>query len=286
MHLDPFNSRNINIMAQKIITCDKSKFDPNIAYLGCASKYVNIPNKGQGDPEEGLYARIRKDNVSTLKEEQNKYKENLLIIPNGDFIDLKLKTTMNMPFYCCYGLRPTDCVISKTPYIQPYINSLNIDDMFKNIIKGIPIPNVYEITYEKEISKQIFDDFRTSNQEPLHSIIFLHPNLIKNDIVDFLKIPSSECLYRHIKYIPRQNTEWYCPEEHPNELFYKEKSLYSHQHELRFVITSRENCFTDYTKEVKKIRFKKSISNAGIIFEANQEQKKMGFRATTLNISY
>ncbi|MCW6110088.1 hypothetical protein [Clostridium sporogenes] len=217
----------------------KSSYNSNKIYFSCASNYAQIKNKGQGDIEEGLYARVHKDNHKYIDEQIKKYGSDLLQISNGDFVDLKLKSVMNMPVFCLFSIKGDNQCVSFKEMPAYFLKKPRI--IHKYIFK---------------INKKIFLDFivdedgKVKDKPSILAYLSLDKLLkeIKNSFL-YLGYDSEEIINRDINYINRTNCEWFCPEDHPYELFYKSKEDFKYQHEHRIIIRDRNVNLIDREKD-------------------------------------
>lgn len=204
-------------------------------YFGCAEYYAYqevLGNKGQGDKNEGLYARVKKDNLSYINEQERLYGEDLCKIENGDFLDLKLRSVINMPIYCFYSVNANDLGVK---YFDEPGETLKVR---------------YR-TYKFNISKEVFKDFSAENFGMMNFIN--HTDLYRRIQNSLRSEGCKHILKSRIKYVNRVGKEWICPEGHPAELFYKDKS-FGYQKEGRIVVTDRKISFINEEHSNKKYR--------------------------------
>jgi hypothetical protein len=215
----------------------KSTIEMGEICLGCADFYSHpeegTGKRGQYDKDEGIFARIHKDNVLKIKELERLYGNDLVTNPNGDFLDFKLKSVINMPIYCFYSANAS----------QPDVGSSDKRDV--SLIKGVK-------TFELKINKKVFHDFCDDDFDNFGMMIFLCHSVIRERIEDLLKAKKCTHVCEHrICYVDRRNKGWCCPEDHPNELFYKDIS-FSHQKEVRIIVKDRILLFPDQKDSCKK----------------------------------
>lgn len=227
-------SQNAEIMTFKIINAEyiEDTMASGNIYIGCADYYAyqeNTGNKGQGDKDEGLYARVRKENNSFITEQERLYGTDLVKIPNGDFLDLKLKSVINMPICCFYTINASDPIVSY------------FDEQGET-------PNVKYRIYTFDIPEKVLKDFSVDN---FGIINFLNHTDLYVRIEKSLKAEGCRHFTKtRMRYVDRENKEWFCPENHPFELFYKDIS-FGYQREGRIIAHDRNVGFP-YEKDAKK----------------------------------
>ena len=243
--------QNAEIMTFKIINSEyieSTSLSGNL-YFGCAEYYAyqeSTGNKGQGDKDEGLYARVRNNNLSYIKEQESLHGIDLVKIENGKFIDLKLKSVINMPVYCFYSINVSDPIV-------------------KYFDESGETPKIRYRTYKFTIPKVVFQDF---SAESFGIMKFLNHTDLYLRIKKSLKAKGCERIIKtRIKYVNRERREWFCPENHPAELFYKDNS-FSYQKEGRIVVADSKISFINEKYSSKKY-IALNIGNVAEIVERN-----------------
>lgn len=213
----------------------KSTIEAGNIWFGCAELYADFEtekNKGQGDIDEGLYARVRKDNVTYIDAQRQQFADDLIEIPKGKFIDLKLRSVINMPVYCFYSMSASDPDVnhgykpSETPGWSKRISKRNIPDKVLQDFSGVDGFGVLNISDRERFIKSIANAARKEEH----------------------RITNGK-----IQYVDRENKEWFCPASHPGELLFKDNS-FSYQSERRVIILDNGIGFTHYEAEQVKTR--------------------------------
>jgi hypothetical protein len=204
-------------------------------YFGCAELYAYkgaLGNKGQGDEDEGLYARVLRNNSMYLQEQQKIFGRDLVIIENGNFLDLKLRSVINMPLYCVYTINAKD---SDVKYFD----------------EPGETPNIFYRTYEFFVPKIVFQDFSTDD---FGIIKFINHTDLYSRIENSLQKIGCKTIERNrIRYVARENMEWICPDDHPHELFYKGDN-FSYQKEGRIIVSDNVASFVNEEKVTNKYK--------------------------------
>lgn len=229
--------QNAEIMTFKIINAEyiQSTILSGNIYFGCAEYYAYqelLGNKGQGDKDEGLYARVKKSNLSYIKEQEKLHGEDLVMIENGEFLDMKLKSVINMPIYCVYSINANDLGV-------------------KCFDEPGETPKIRYRTYKFDVSKEVFGDFSAENFGIMNFLN--HTDLYLRVQKSLRSEGCKHILKTRIKYVDRVDKEWICAEDHPAELFYKDNS-FSYQKEGRIVVTDRKISFISEKLSNKKYR--------------------------------
>jgi hypothetical protein len=227
---------NDEILSFKILPSEyaDSTIKGNI-YLSCADFYAyqheTSGNMGQGDKDEGLFARVFKNNIEYIKEQRSRHKSDLLENEHGKFVDLKLKSVINIPVYCFYSVNAT----------SP--NVTHEDRLFEK-------SGVYHRSYKVLIPKRVLQDF--SNSGTFSVLSFLnHSELSKLIMIAAQKEGSTRMLRDRIHYVDRKDKEWFCPiDQHPGELFFKDIA-FNYQSEGRIVLDDGFD-FVGYAEVLKK----------------------------------
>jgi hypothetical protein len=256
--------QNPELMTFKIIDAKyiASTMSSGSIYLGCADYYayqeIKTGNKGQGDVNEGLYARVRKNNSSYINEQERLHGSNLLKIANDGFWDLKLHSVINMPVFCFYTINAFDPGVR---YFYEPSQSLRVR---------------YR-TYQFMVPQKVWQDFGSDN----FSIIKFLNHTDLSSRID-LSLQAEGCqntIKNRMKYVNRENKEWFCDEDHPAELFYKDAS-FSHQNEGRIIITDSKISFINEKDIDQKIRSLKIGNVMEIVEEKGIKVQDIRFKVT------
>lgn len=231
-------------------------------YLGCADYYahqeIKTGNKGQGDVNEGLYARVRKNNSSYINEQERLHGVDLLKIENNEFWELKLRSVINMPVFCFFTINAFDPGVR---YFYERSGSLRVR---------------YR-TYQFAVPQKVWQDFGSDNFSIMK---FLNHTDLSSRIDLSLKAEGcKDTVKNRMKYVNRENTEWFCDEDHPAELFYKDVS-FIHQKEGRIIVTDRKFSFINEQDIDKKIRPLKIGNVMEIVEEKGIKVQDIRFKAT------
>lgn len=205
--------------------------------LGCADFYSyqeKISRKrGQGDKDEGVFARIHEKNVLKIDELKRLYGTDLKTKRNGEFLDFKLRSVINMPIYCFYSINASDRDVDYSDHCES--------------------PEEFVRTFKFKIPKKVFEDFIGDGFENFGIMKFKNHTNILSIVADSLttKGCTQELKEHRINYVVREKIEWCCPEDHPMELFYKDIS-FGHQKEARIIVQDSMVRFADQVDEKNK----------------------------------
>ncbi len=227
------------IIDQKYIDLTRQSGEIN---FGCAEIYAKPPSdfsKGNYDKDEGLFARVSKDNHKYIKEQEDKYKHDLIKIENGKLIDLKLYSVMNIPTFCYYALFADDPEINYS--VEQIVNE-------EATLHKLVIPFGNKII--NDFSNGPFGIVWFQNNDDFYSSIKL--TLGRENIFSILS--------KRIEYVDRIDKEWICPDDHPMELFYKDDS-FSYQKEKRLIITDEIANFSASKVKNKVVKINISKEN-------------------------
>lgn len=190
---------------------------------------LNDGNRGQGDRFEGIFEVTNSSNESRYKSLLRKYGKNLCYLTEGEFNYYRLLTTMQNPTYCFYTLKDTHLKGAK-----PVEGFQDFD---------IEIPKKLFLDFATENGIRNIQDWRETNKEEQPVLVVVrNTERFYMSLAQACKdvgIMRSSYLAHNIDYIRIQDSEFACPKDHPQELFYKDISL-DYQCETRIVINSRK----------------------------------------------
>jgi hypothetical protein len=186
--------------------------------FSCPGQYINIANDSgnseQGDLFEGVFARLNvKD--PRIEECRRKLEEDLEIIPDGDFVLLRRKSTYFIPTFCFYSFRGLD------------------------LLQNVTRPGVQKVRHD--FDERMYSGFSS------HANFNMHPDDVPATLIIQAR-PFHEQVMKaasrkgfgfeicHINYTLFENEEFYIePTDQRKELFYKFPK-YSYQREARILL--------------------------------------------------
>lgn len=199
--------------------------EQGVLCFSCAETWANITNIGQGDPDEGMFARLPRED-SRIAEYEKMYRNNLLKVENGEFVDLKLKTVMRLPAFCFYSLKIRDVECELKEGVQRVSSTLPAD-IFKDFANGKTKSEIQLLPQgEQPAFIAVYD-----TEQFKYSIVKALLNL---------GVKQNDILPHHVTYVDRQNREFISQALQPNELFIKDKA-FEYQNETRIVVNSRSH---------------------------------------------
>jgi len=196
-------------------------------------KWVNMDlndgNRGQGDRFEGIFEVINNSNESKHKSLLRKYGNNLSYLAEGVFNYYRLLTTMQNPTYCFYTLKDT------------HLKGAKPIEGFQDF--NIEIPKKLFLDFATDSGIRCIEDWRKTKEEEQPVLVVVRNTerfyMSLAQACKDLGIMRSSYLAHNIDYISIQGSEFVCPKNHPQELFYKDIS-FDYQCETRIVINSRK----------------------------------------------
>lgn len=223
-------------------------------FFGCALKYILLGQKGvegQGDKNEAIIARYRKDNLKGI-EKIDEYKKhfginNLVIQENKGFYEIRRKSSLFNPLACFF---------------------LIVDDLSIEASK-INDKKTHIITKKYRLKTKLFEAFN-GDKDTLKTDNFIFVNYnntreLDKDVTKALKrigVKKENIKIRRVNYDRNEFEEWECPEykdglefvDFPYELFYKDRE-FRYQKECRIVVDDKNWTFDieDYYNEKLKV---------------------------------
>ncbi|MCT1389830.1 hypothetical protein M4D76_16160 [Peribacillus frigoritolerans] len=195
----------------------KSLKDGKVSF-SCPGQYINIAkdtgNSEQGDLYEGVFARV-KETDPRIEQCRGKLGEDLEILPDGDFVLLRRKSTYFIPTFCFYSFRGLDLLQNVT---QPGLQQVrhDFDERMYSGFSSNAVLNVHP------------DD------APATLIIQARP--FYEQIMQSIRREGFGIEISHINYTLFENEEFYIePTDQRKELFYKFPQ-YSYQREARILL--------------------------------------------------
>lgn len=233
----------------KELACGKVDFS-------CCGNWVSIAEtgggKGQGDKYECVFAKyLEKNSEEPIKKYKKMFGEDLLVENEGNYVLLRRKSSLYIPAACFYSIDNYTA-----------IQNLYGDDKVRidEIINANQDKEELTISdFPLSLSEKYFEEFNLSNDEI--NAIMIQP-------YDFLcKLTEKNVKYRKVTYINMDKEydifgdelfkKYYGSSLRLNEalekrieMFFKDKSNYEHQCEIRLII--RDEKFTSI-KQRKKV---------------------------------
>ncbi|MDD3186329.1 MAG: hypothetical protein PHT76_13620 [Anaerostipes sp.] len=214
--------------------------------LSCPGKWVQyeIDNGiGRGDKYEGTFEIQTKDlrNCEKLK---RKYGNNLIQRVGDNHTYYQLHTVLGCPTFCFYTIEDSDIqiqgeVLKEGIYEAEFLIS---GEFYQDFAKG------------KGISKEVIEKLPEDEQPAVLIIAEENIDIFLNKVRDALKTQYDLCdnniLIDRVKYeYDRQGqSDFLCLDNHPYELFYKNKEL-AYQNEARIVVNSKKYRYKQYNDD-------------------------------------
>jgi len=214
-------------------------------YFSCCGRFMNIAKsgcgKGQGDRYECVFAKyLKKNSRKPIQKYKKMFGKDLLVETEGDYVLLRRKSSLYVPTACFYSIDNNTA-----------IQNLNGDDKVRieEIINANQDKEELTISdFPLSLSEKYFEEFNLSNDKI--NAIMIQPN-------DFLcKLTEKNVKYRKVAYIDMDKEydifgdelfkKYYGSSLSLNEalekrieMFFKDKSNYEHQCEIRLVLRSK-----------------------------------------------
>lgn len=227
-------------------------------YFSCCGNWIDIAKRecdnGQGDKHEGVFAKYKKKNSRKPKKYYRAlFKNDLIIEQEGDYILFKRKSSLYIPAICFYSI-DNQTIKDNMP-----------DDEKKKIenvaSKGINSKRISVNNCLLPISENYRTDFELNSESK--DAVLIQPR----DVLT--KLEEHGVFYKKVTYIDMSNefdifkdklyTEYFTKVEDAIdkhiEIFFKDKTKYSHQCELRGII---------YNEQLTSIKKGKTISLEGL----------------------
>ena len=202
--------------------------------FSCPGQYIQIAkdtgNSEQGDFYEGVFARLKKTDPR-IKQCREKLGEDLEILPDGDFVLLRRKSTYFIPTFCFYSFRGLDLLQNVTRSGLQQVRH-DFDERMYSGFSSKAVLNVH------------------SDDVPATLILQVRP--FQEQVVQAVRREGFGVDISHINYTLFENDEFYIEPTHQRkELFYKFPK-YSYQKEARILLHGIEmNNFNErYTLNV------------------------------------
>lgn len=207
-------------------------------YFSCCGNWANIGKigcgKGQGDKYECVFAKyLRKNSRKPIQHYKKLFGKDLIVEHEGEYVLLKRKSSLYIPAACFYSLDNASVV----RYL-PSEEKERIDKIFEDN----PSQNKITVTdFPINLSDDYFKEFNLDSQDIDAAMI--QPREFLN------KLSEKGILYNKVTYIDMSNEYdiWkeqlyqkygYNLSEAQDlhlEMFFKDKSNYEHQCELRLI---------------------------------------------------
>lgn len=186
--------------------------------FSCPGQYINIAkdagNSEQGDLYEGVFARL-KETDPRIEECRWKLGEDLEILPDGDFVLLRRKSTYFIPTFCFYSFRGLD------------------------LLQNVTRPGVQQVRHE--FDEKMYSGFSSNAVLNVHpddaqATLIIQARPFHEQVVQAARREGFGIEISHINYTLFENEEFYIePTDQRKELFYKFPK-YSYQKEARILL--------------------------------------------------
>jgi len=187
--------------------------------FSCPGQYVRIAklegNMEQGDLYEAVFARLKKNDPRVI-ECENRFGNDLEVIPDGEYVLLRRKSSLFVPTFCFYSYRGFD------------------------VLDNVSAPGKQTITHY--FDERIFSGFTNDKAKNVISpgsspaALILHAFPFRIQVADALIRNGLSFDIRHINYSAFEEDVFFIePTNKREELFYKFPK-YSYQKEARIVL--------------------------------------------------
>lgn len=223
--------------------------------FSCPGNYIDIAkrtgNDEQGDIDEGIFARLKRKDLR-IKKAMSQLKDDLEIIPDGEYVKLRRKSTYFIPTFCFYSYRVQDALDTNIHKAGMQSIDLNFDEKMFNGFCSDQIRNVLSIgSYPTILTFTEIEAFKS----------LLVGQLIKRGIYHYKM--------NHINYTEFSKDEFYIePTNKRDELFYKFPK-YSYQREARVCL---------YNNPRENIKERLNINIGSLHNYSMLQTKKIGIR--------
>lgn len=193
--------------------------------FACLGRYIDIAKKTgnieQGDPDEGVFARLKKGD-SRISQVSEQLLDDLEIIDDGDYVKLRRKSSYFIPIFCLYSYRGIDVLNNEIekPGVQTVFHYFD-----ENMYGGFSQDTVRNVL-----------SFGSSQTTLIMQVLPFQCLLARA-----LAKKGVDYEIRHINYEEFEKDEFFIePTEERNELFYK-FPRYSSQKEVRVRLSNSSN---------------------------------------------
>ncbi len=184
--------------------------------FSCPGSYINIAkdtgNNEQGDLYEGVFARLKKTDPR-IEQCRGKLEGDLEILPDGDFVLLRRKSTYSIPTFCFYSFRGHD------------------------LLQNVTRPGLQQVRHD--FDERMYAGFSSNvNMHPddTPATLIIQAKPFHEQVIQAIRREGFGAEISHINYTLFENEEFYIePTDQRRELFYKFPK-YSYQREARILL--------------------------------------------------
>lgn len=229
--------------------------------FSCPGQYINIAkdsgNSEQGDLYEGVFARL-KGTDPRIEQCRGKLGEDLEILPDGDFVLLRRKSTYFIPTFCFYSFRGID------------------------LLQNVSRPGLQQVRHD--FDERMYSSFSSNavlndNPDDTPTTLILQAAPFQEQVVQAVQRENFRVEISHINYTLFENEEFYIePTDQRKELFYKFPK-YSYQKEARILLHGLKikNLNERYTLDIGPLSDKDAslITGIKVYFEVCADIKEL-----------
>jgi hypothetical protein len=186
--------------------------------FSCPGQYINIAkdtgNSEQGDLYEGVFARV-KETDPKIEQCRGKLGGDLEILPDGDFVLLRRRSTYFIPTFCFYSFRGID------------------------LLQNVTRPGLQQVRHN--FDERMYNGFSSNADLNAHpddttATLIIQARPFHKQVMQAISREGFGIEISHINYTLFENEEFYIePTDQRKELFYKFPK-YSYQREARILL--------------------------------------------------
>lgn len=174
-------------------------------------------NNEQGDRYEGVFARIKRNDIR-ISEIRDKYADDLETIEDNGYVILRRKSSCSVPIFCAYGIPKSELVIEEDSLTEQ-------DGMYRALAKYYFPKKMYKgfLDCNADGENTTWGFYASSGHwhDAIDEALFKYGYEFKKQVVSYDIDLSGEFFIE--------------PNEGYQELFHKRKEL-SYQHEIRYIL--------------------------------------------------
>ncbi|CAM4042446.1 hypothetical protein COLU111180_20645 [Cohnella lubricantis] len=186
--------------------------------FSCPGQYINIAkktgNSEQGDLYEGVFARLKKTDPR-IEQCGRKFGDDLEVLPDGEYVLLRRKSTYSVPTFCFYSFRGLD------------------------LLQNVTRPGLQRVRHD--FDERMYSGFSSNAALNAHSddapaTLIIQARPFYEQIMKAIHREGFGAELSHINYKLFENEEFYIePTDQRKELFYKFPK-YRYQKEARILL--------------------------------------------------
>lgn len=212
-------------------------------YFSCCAKWRSAAklydNKGQGDKNEGVFAKyLRKNSRKPIQNYKKQFGKDLIVRTDGEYVLLSRKSSLYVPATCFYSI-DSQSIINELPQNEEERISKIAESTQDNEFRVDNVPLV--------IPNKFSDDFHWEKDDVEAILIKSPKNFVKKlkdfgmfgNKITYIDMSKEYDIFAEKLYEKHYNLSLEAAKEKHIDIFFKDQKNYEHQYEYRIILPKK-----------------------------------------------